>query len=197
MTGPVKAITLTRRAFLKSGAGPVALAAAGAAGVLGLHRAATGGDTVWQIDPDVCIQCDRCTTDCVLAPSAVKCVHAYDVCGYCNRCGGFHQPNAKVTDTAAENQLCPTSAILRTFVEDPYYHYDIDEARCIGCGKCVKGCGSFGNGSLFLQIRHDRCVNCNQCAIAQACPVQAISRAPAAQPYRLRGKQGGKPNAQA
>lgn len=195
MTENDKSIPLPRRAFLKSGAGAVALAAAGAAAGLGLRRATTRDDMVWQIDPEKCVQCDRCMTACVLTPSAVKCVHAYDVCGYCNLCGGFHQPRVKETDTAAENQLCPTAAIQRTFVEDPYYRYSIDEALCIGCAKCVKGCGSFGNGSLFLQIRHDRCVNCNQCAIAQVCPSQAISRVPASQPYLLRGKQGRKRNA--
>ena len=29
---------------------------------------------------------------------------------------------------------------------------------------------------LFLQIRHDRCVNCNACSIADACPSRAIRR---------------------
>jgi electron transport complex protein RnfB len=172
--------------------GLAAFAAAGTA--IGLRKAATTDDAVWQIDPDRCVQCGRCATACVLTPSAVKCVHAYDVCGYCNLCGGFHQPLVKELDTAAENQLCPTAAIRRTFIEDPYFRYDIEESLCIGCAKCVKGCGSFGNGSLFLQIRHDRCVNCNQCAIARVCPSGAIVRVPAAQPYRLRGVQGKGPH---
>ncbi len=87
---------------------------------------------------------------------------------------------------AAENQLCPTGAIERRFVEDPYYQYSIDEPLCIGCGKCVEGCEAFGNGSLFLQIRHDRCVNCNQCSIAAACPSDAFVRVPASKPYLLK-----------
>jgi electron transport complex protein RnfB len=120
----------------------------------------------------------------------VKCVHAYDVCGYCDLCGGYHRPNVKVTDTAAENRLCPTDAITRTFVEDPFYEYTIVEERCVGCGKCVKGCRSFGNGSLFLQVRHDRCVNCNECSIARACPAGAYRRVPASRPYLLKGRQG-------
>ena len=70
----------------------------------------------------------------------------------------------------AENQLCPTAAIKRTYVEDPYYQYTIDEQLCIGCAKCVEGCNRFGNGSLFLQIRHDRCLNCNECAICPHLP---------------------------
>ena len=46
--------------------------------------------------------------------------------------------------------------------------YIIDEELCIGCAKCVKGCAAFGNGSLHLQVRHDRCLNCNECTIATA-----------------------------
>lgn len=190
MTNPAKTVTLSRRSFLKSSAIATAVAALGSVAGLALRKTPTPGATVWQIDPDKCVQCGRCADSCVLTPSAVKCVHAYDVCGYCNLCGGYHRAGVKVTDTAAESQLCPTSAIKRTFIEDPYYRYDIDEALCIGCAKCVKGCGAFGNGSLFLQIRHDRCVNCNQCSIASVCPSQAISRVPGSAPYKLRGTQG-------
>jgi electron transport complex protein RnfB len=116
-------------------------------------------------------------------------VHAFDVCGYCKLCGGYYQPDTKILDTAAENQLCPTGAIKRTFIENPYYEYTIDEDLCIGCAKCVKGCGAFGNGSLYLQVRHDRCLNCNDCAIARNCPADAFRRVPADQPYILKGKQ--------
>lgn len=181
----------SRREFMKLGARGVA--AASLAGIAaGVAKKVQAADTVWQINPDKCVQCGLCATECVLELSAVKCVHAYDVCGYCNLCGGYHQPTAKITDTAAENQLCPTGAIKRTYIEDPYYEYKIDEPLCIGCGKCVKGCGAFGNGSLFLQVRHDRCVNCNECAIACACPSDAFVRVPAEQPYLLKGKQGEK-----
>jgi len=79
-------------------------------------------------------------------------------------------PDANELNTGAENQQCPTGAIKRHFVEDPYYQYTIDEELCIGCGICVKGCASFGNGSLFLQVRHDRCVNCNDCSIRPSLP---------------------------
>jgi electron transport complex protein RnfB len=89
--------------------------------------------------------------------------------------------------TGGENQLCPTSAIKRNFVEDPFFEYSIDEDLCIGCGKCVKGCSSFGNGSLHLQINHDLCVNCNECAIARMCPSDAISRVPSDKPYNIKG----------
>lgn len=177
--------SLTRREFFRAGLRTLAAFSLGGITALGAKRATAR--YVWQLDPALCTQCGRCATECVLAPSAVKCIHAYDVCGYCKLCGGYHQPAAKEQDTAAENQLCPTGAIQRSFVEDPYYQYDIIEPLCIGCGKCVKGCTSFGNGSLYLQVRHDLCVNCNECAIARNCPAQAFMRLPAAQPYFLKG----------
>ncbi len=149
----------------------------------------TKANTVWQIDPDLCTQCEKCATSCVLPLSAVKCVHAYDVCGYCELCGGYSTSDATTLNTAAENQLCPTGAIKRTFIEDPYYAYAIDEAECIGCAKCVKGCGAFGNGSLYLQVRHDRCLNCNECEIAKVCPSNAFKQIPSDKPYLLRGSQ--------
>ncbi|MHC4884686.1 MAG: 4Fe-4S dicluster domain-containing protein [Planctomycetota bacterium] len=151
-------------------------------------RRSQAQDTVWQLDPHKCVQCGLCATQCVLSESAVKCVHAYSMCGYCELCGGYHQPKVKVIDDAAEHQLCPTNAIKRTYVEDPYFEYVIDEPLCIGCGVCVKGCGSFGNGSLFLQVRHDRCLNCNTCNIARACPAHAFRRVPSGKPYLLKAE---------
>jgi Na+-translocating ferredoxin:NAD+ oxidoreductase subunit B len=144
---------------------------------------------VWQIDPEKCTQCGRCATHCVLAPSAVKCFHSYSICGYCDLCGGYLRPDAKGRNTGAENQLCPTAALRRKFIEKPYYQYTVDEKLCIGCGKCVKGCDMFGNGSLYLQVKHDLCVNCNECAIAAACPSDAFRRVPAHDPYLLKSNQ--------
>jgi Na+-translocating ferredoxin:NAD+ oxidoreductase subunit B len=138
---------------------------------------------VWQIDPYKCTQCGQCKTNCVLTPSASKCTHAFQMCGYCDLCGGFLRQGAKTISTAAENQLCPTGAIKRRFIEEPYFEYTIDEKLCDGCAKCVKGCGDFGNGSLYMQIRHDICVNCNECSIARTCPSNAVIRVPADKPY--------------
>ena len=139
--------------------------------------------TFWQINPEKCIQCGNCATACVKKPSAVKCVHQYASCGYCDFCSGYYHDDRARFDTAAENQRCPTGAIVRTFVEDPYFEYKINEELCIGCGKCVNGCASFGNGSLFLQVRHSLCLNCNQCQIALSCPAHAFVKVPAGQPY--------------
>jgi electron transport complex protein RnfB len=166
--------------------GAVAAVVTGLA-VRAARRSGTPRRMVWQIDPYKCTQCGRCATTCVLQPSAVKCTHAFIKCGYCKLCFGYFQPDSAGLNEAAENQICPTGAIRRTFVEGPYFEYTIDEQRCIGCALCVKGCGTFGNGSLFLQVRHDRCVSCNTCRIAAACPSGAISRVPAETPYMLKG----------
>ena len=179
---------MTRRDFLRSCVRGAGLVAAG--GLLGslATRGHTEG-TVWQIDPHKCVACKKCATECVLNPSAVKCVHEYAMCGYCELCFGYFVDKRSEDTTAAENQRCPTNAIVRGFVEDPYYQYIIDEPKCIGCGICVNGCRTFGNGSMLLQVRHDRCLNCNQCSIATACPADAFVRVPADQPYLLRTKK--------
>lgn len=181
---------LTRRQFLVNGARASVLAGLGGVSALVVTRA-SAGHLVWQLDPGKCIQCGRCATDCVLTPSAVKCVHVYAMCGYCDLCGGYFKPDTKTLNTGAENQLCPTSAIRRKYIEDPFFEYSIEEPLCIGCGKCVKGCGSFGNGSLQLQVRHNICVNCNECSIARNCPSDAFSRVPAGSPYLLNRDPGG------
>lgn len=175
-----------RREFINKGARiTLGLSLAGVAAVS--VTKATPEKWVWQIDPFKCTQCGRCATECVKSPSAVKCVHAYDLCGYCDLCGGYFKPGVSKLETGAEYQLCPTAAIERRFIEEPYFEYIIDEDLCIGCAKCVKGCTSFGNGSLHLQIRHDICDNCNECAIARSCPSDAIIRVPADEPYMIKG----------
>ncbi|MBN2377913.1 MAG: 4Fe-4S binding protein [Sedimentisphaerales bacterium] len=175
----------TRRDLLKGSLRGASLLGLGS--VAGLLAGGSSKDElVWQIDPQKCIACGNCANFCVLKESAVKCVHSHAMCGYCDLCTGFFDPDPINLDTAAENQLCPTAAIKRSFVEDPYFEYTIDEKLCIGCGKCVKGCNAFGNGSLYLQVRHDRCLNCNECSIAAACPSQAFTRVPAHQPYLLK-----------
>ena len=130
----------------------------------------------WQIDPEKCTTCGLCETACILPVSAVKCVHAKKVCGYCDLCGGYYRPNVKELNTAAENLTCPTGAIQRKFIEEPYFEYTIIEELCNGCGKCVKGCNAFGNGAMYLQIKPELCKNCNECQIAKVCPAGAIKR---------------------
>lgn len=195
-------LRLAGMAVIAGGAGHLALrqgkcVGSGACASCGLVGTCAEGDaaayrakvpTLWQIDPYKCIQCGKCATNCVLKPSAVKCFHAYAVCGYCDLCTGFFEAQPNALTTAAENQLCPTAAIKRKYVEDPYFQYSIDRDLCIGCSKCVKGCTQFGNGSLYLQINQDICVKCNECSIAVNCPSKAISRTPAIMPYLQKSK---------
>jgi electron transport complex protein RnfB len=174
--------TMTRQEFMNlAGRGGLTLLLGGTVGAL-LSRNA-GGGVVWQLDPAKCIQCGQCATHCVLDQSAVRCFHEFQMCGYCELCTGFFNPQPNALNEGAENQACPAAAIRRSFVEDPYYQYEIDEAACIGCALCVKGCVQFGNGSLYLQVRQDICVHCNECAIAAHCPADAWTRLPADQPY--------------
>ena len=186
----------TRREFVRK-AGKMAVILPLAFIPVALIKKTSTQGYVWQIDPLKCTQCGQCKTNCVLTPSAAKCVHAFQMCGYCDLCGGYLRQGVKTINTGAESQLCPTSAINRKFVEEPYFEYSIDEALCDGCAKCVKGCADFGNGSLYMQIRHNICVNCNECAIARTCPSNAVIRVPASEAYILKDKgpvSAGKPS---
>jgi len=207
---------IDRREFVTDGLR--VMGAIGLTGVVGYlaGRQARSEDLVWQIDPDKCMACSNCQTYCVLDVSAVKAVQCYALCGYCDICTGYFVKDFyRRLDTGAENQLCPSGAITRTFIPERTsdmrrFEYTIDEMKCIGCGKCVLGCREM-NGSLYLQVRHDRCLNCNECAIAIACPTQAFSRVPASSPSilskaaqraveslrRKRGQSGGRQGQQA
>ncbi len=83
---------VTRRQFLRNGARLLTMTGLGAAAGA-LATRSTGAAWVWQIDPAKCLHCGNCATQCVLEQSAVKCVHAYAVCGYCQLCTGFFAPS--------------------------------------------------------------------------------------------------------
>ncbi|MBN2434604.1 MAG: 4Fe-4S binding protein [Spirochaetes bacterium] len=142
---------------------------------------------LWQIDPDKCTNCGLCENACVKFHSAVRCVHTYAICGYCDLCSGYYRQGTAMLDTAPERQICPTGAIERNFIENPYFEYRINRELCIGCGRCAKNCEAFGNGSLYLQIDQEYCSHCNQCAIAAVCPANAIRPTEASLPYLLKG----------
>jgi electron transport complex protein RnfB len=156
----------------------------------------SGREGVWTINLNACINsdvarhgvevCDRCATECVLALSAVRAVNDHAKCGRCYICPAYFDiQSAMGPDGLPSQKLCPRDAIERKVIgwvdeEDPannYYEYVIDEKRCNGCGKCVMGCKEpNGLSSIRLEVRHDLCVDCNQCAIAVACPDDAYER---------------------
>lgn len=172
----------SRRDFVRT-AGKLIVAVPVLALPVFLVKKGSAAGYVWQIDPSKCTQCGQCKTNCVQTPSASKCAHAFKMCGYCDLCGAYLRQGVKTISTAAENQLCPTGAIKRRFIEEPYFEYTIDEKLCDGCAKCVKGCADFGNGSMYMQIRHNLCVNCNDCSIARTCPSNAVIRVAAYDQY--------------
>ena len=177
--------TSTRRQFIDTTCRVVGLTALGGGAATLLARRASA-HAVFQVDPVKCAACDLCRTSCVLPPvgreggqrvlqvrllPALPGVH------------GRHEPPDEVG--IPSGKVCPQDALKRRVVgrEDPddpnnnYYEYTVDEARCNGCGKCVKACKPpAGNGSLRLEIRYDRCVTCNECSILVACPEAAIVR---------------------
>jgi Na+-translocating ferredoxin:NAD+ oxidoreductase subunit B len=176
----------TRRQFIDRSGRILGFAAIGAAAGLLTRRAS--GDAVFQVDPSRCTACDLCRTSCVLSFSAVKAVNQFEKCGYCMLCPAYFDINSAPNERGVPSgKVCPQDALKRRVVgtvdeEDPnnnYYEYVIDEARCDGCGKCVKACKPpMGNGSLRLEIRYARCVECDECAIQIACPDRAIVRVP-------------------
>jgi Na+-translocating ferredoxin:NAD+ oxidoreductase subunit B len=130
--------------------------------------------------------CDKCATECVLALSAVRAVNEHSLCGRCYICPAYFDVKSAVgPDGLPSARLCPRDAIVRTPIgdvdpKDPannYYEYVIDEVKCNGCGKCVMGCKEpAGLSSIRLEVRHNLCLRCNRCSIAQACPALAYDR---------------------
>ena len=187
LTMETKETTTPRRSFLTTCCRYGVIAGlSGAVGFLAGKRQITGDELVWQIDPHKCIGCGICAYRCNKLVSAVKCFHTYAMCGYCDLCTGYFDPKPFTRDEGAENQLCPTDAFSRREVEPPYFEYIVDHNLCIGCGKCVDGCFTLGNGSLYLQISQNECLQCNQCAIALHCPTKAIGQIPAEEAYLLK-----------
>jgi len=186
---------LTRRGMLAASVRGACLLGTGAAAV----SLARGGDEemVWQIDPYKCTACGNCRKYCVLTPSAVKCINNHKQCVHCEECFGYYVTDrAEAANSGVEKQLCPTDAIIRRYGETipgEGYEYTINEPLCVACGLCVKWCRDKGLKSLYLQIRHDRCVNCNDCAIAAACPAGAVVRVPASDPFIEYWPDGEKP----
>ena len=144
---------------------------------------AQGRRFAWQIDPDKCQSCGLCATTCVRKPSAVKAVNDPKKCSNCVVCYG-HITDSKIDSEKIDSEgkrVCPVDAVVRENFsggKDGMFLYANDPKRCIGCGQCTKRCNEYGSQSMFLMIRPDLCLGCNECAIAVACPHAAIERVP-------------------
>lgn len=188
---------MTRRdAFTTVVRGAVLLGIGSTAGFL-VRKAE--GQVVWQVDSTRCVNsrlgeagtevCTLCTTECVVQQSAVRAVNNFKECGRCYICPAYFNIKSAVNEKGLPSEkLCPRDAIIRTPIglvdpEDPannFYEYVIDEVKCDGCGICVRGCREpLGLGSIILKVRHNICVDCNRCAISNACPKDALVQLPA------------------
>jgi electron transport complex protein RnfB len=190
---------INRRDLLAKTTRGAVLAAMGGTALLLVKRA--NGEIVWQVSASRCVNsrlgetgveaCSLCTTECVVSLSAVRAVNQHSKCGRCNICPAYFDITSAVNERGLPSQkLCPRDAITRKPIgkvdpEDPannFYDYVIDENKCDGCGKCVMKCKEpLGLGSITLNIRYDKCVDCNRCAISLACPKEAISQVPKTQ----------------
>jgi Na+-translocating ferredoxin:NAD+ oxidoreductase subunit B len=185
-----------RRDVLGTAVRGTVLAALGGGAAFLIEKA--HGQLVWQVDAARCINsrlgetgveaCNLCTTECVVALSAVKAVNEHSKCGRCNICPAYFNITSAVDEKGLPSEkLCPRDAITRKPIgkvdpEDPannFYEYTIDEQKCDGCGRCVMKCKEpLGLGSIVLRVRYDKCVNCNRCAISKSCPKDALMQVP-------------------
>ena len=148
----------------------------------------------WRINPENCVFCGLCATACVRRPSAVKCVNDQKKCSLCVVCYG-HIADQRIDSEKidAAPKVCPNNAVLRKELTggfDGPHIYTVDQSRCVGCAKCAKQCNEHGTKSMFLIIRPDLCLNCNECEISKVCPEKAIERVPIAPEDDFRGEYG-------
>lgn len=137
----------------------------------------------WQIDPEKCRSCGICETACVRKPSAAKAINDQKKCSNCVVCYG-HISNLSIESERIDSdgeRICPHDAVVRKNYcggINGMFLYSHDHGLCTGCAKCVEACNSHGTKSMFMVIRPDLCLGCNECSIAGACPHDAIERIP-------------------
>lgn len=137
----------------------------------------------WQINPDKCRFCGKCGPACVRKPAAVKALNDQTKCSNCVVCYA-HIADRQIESARIQQhgtRICPRNAVCRQNFSggpDGVYTYTIDQSHCIGCARCVAECNNLGSRSIFLVIRPDLCLGCNQCACALSCPFNAVERVP-------------------
>jgi electron transport complex protein RnfB len=148
---------------------------------------------IWQINPDKCTFCGKCETLCIKTPSAVKAVNDQKKCSFCVVCHGHIKETGVASDKIMEEgiRICEHDAVTRKAHSggvNGYFIYDIDDEKCVACGKCAKLCNEKGTQSMFLIIRPEFCLNCNSCEIAKHCPEGAIEKLYIAEEDDFRGE---------
>lgn len=66
--------------------------------------------------------------------------------------------------------LCPLGVIYGFMNKISIYHLEVDQKKCVGCGKCSRVCRMDVNP--VNKPDSVECIRCGECA--EACPVQAI-----------------------
>lgn len=142
--------------------------------IFGLYVSFVDGTAsgVWYIDTDKCIGCGDCATECIRTQSAVRAVIDTIVCPGLDECRAFYKKPGKKYGTGIANQNCPTGALKREKRGEKYL-YTIDESKCIGCGKCFRGCRKCEH-AISLVVKQNICLNCNDCKIEPSCPTGAF-----------------------
>lgn len=66
--------------------------------------------------------------------------------------------------------LCPLGAVYGLFHPIAFYRYQVDEKKCVSCGKCQKACGM--DIPIWKTPNSRECIRCGECI--KACPNGAI-----------------------
>ena len=94
-----------------------------------------------------------------------------------------------VFDAKHTPDYAPTGPMLRGEDDGPVADRAAGQRAAAAVAEAAKGRSTDPEAHrLFLQARHDRCLNCNECSIARSCPADAYRRVPVATPYILKGQ---------
>ena len=198
MTKVKESHDVSRRDFLRNVGRALTVCAVGGLGYRLLGSSDSNAPKTryaWQINEQTCTSCGACETACVRTPSAVKAVNDQQKCSFCVVCYGHIEDKSISSDKIMTEGkfICPRNAVTRTNYSggnDGTFIYDVDHKKCVGCGQCTKACNEHGSKSMFLIIRPDLCLGCNQCAIASACPSKSIDRLHPGMEDNFRGEYG-------
>ena len=66
--------------------------------------------------------------------------------------------------------ICPLGAFYSLFNRVSLFQMQVDESKCISCGKCRKACKM--DVDVTQSPNHPECIRCGACI--HACPTQAV-----------------------